>query len=87
VTDPTPLRPSDSVERKLLADESLELLENHAFTAAILTLRKEWFAELMRVNRRREMMYWTMKLQALEAIPQRLQIFVNDQKMHEARKK
>ena len=67
--DPIPFPSPDGAERKALADAAKELFENRAFTAAILALRKEWFAELMKVTRKREMLALTMKMQALEAIP------------------
>jgi hypothetical protein len=87
MTEPTPIRPSDDIERKQRADDALELLENRIFTRAVLTLRQEWFQELMgapSTDRRFELV---AMLKALEAIPNRLQIYVNDQKMHEARRK
>ena len=86
MTDPTPLRPADSIQRKLLADEALELLENHAFTSAVLALRKRWFAEMLSTDPK-YLVTIQARLQTLEAIAQQLQSFVNDQKMHEARKK
>lgn len=80
MSDPIPF-PSNADERKKLADDAKDLLADKAFTAAILALRKEWFAELMATREADTSIQLTMMLQALEAIPQRLQIFVNDQIM------
>jgi hypothetical protein len=85
--EPIPFPSPDGAERKALADAAKELLNNRAFTTAILALRKEWHAESMKVTRKREAFFWNMRMQALEAIPQRLQILINDQIMHEARKR
>jgi hypothetical protein len=87
MTEPTPLRPGDDLERKQRADDALELLENKIFTAAVLALRKEWFQELMTAGLADRKIELVAMMKALEAIPNRLQIYVNDQKMHEARRK
>lgn len=68
----------DSEEVKRLAYESKELLADRAFQAAILALRKQWFGELMTIHDNKAFVRLTLKLQALEAIPQQLQVFVND---------
>ena len=48
MTDPIPFRPVDeSIQRRQLADGAHELLNNKAFTTAILELRKRWFAIMM----------------------------------------
>jgi hypothetical protein len=84
VTDPIPFKPVDGGERKALADEARGLLENKAFSAAILGLRKQWFAEMMAASPERLLQYQGM-LRALESIPLQLQTLINDQKMAEAR--
>jgi hypothetical protein len=84
MTDPIPIRPE---ERKELATEARELLDNKAFTTAILDLRKRWFAEMMVSADEAVDRSLKAKIQALEAIPQELQILINNQKMAEARKK
>jgi hypothetical protein len=87
MVEPIPLKPSDIVERKELAIEAKELLENKAFTAAILALRKRWFAEQMATRDKDEIFAIALKIQALEEMPQALQLLINDQRMAEARKK
>ena len=69
-----------------MADEAKGLLENKAFSSAILGLRKQWFAEMMIAPPDRLLQFQGM-LRALESIPQQLQTLINDQKMSEARKK
>jgi hypothetical protein len=86
MTDPLPFRAVDGGERKALADEARGLLENKAFSAAILGLRKQWFAEMMVAPPERLLQYQGM-LRALESIPLQLQTLINDQKMAEARNK
>ena len=87
MTEPIPFKPADPTERKERADEAKELLENKAFTEAILRLRKQWHAEKMATSDEKVMVHLTLKQQALEAIPQQLQILINDQIMALARKK
>ena len=89
MTDPIPFKPVDeSIERRKLADEAKELLDNKAFTTAILALRKRCLRALMELATADEQDdVHRAKISALEAIPQELQISINDQKMHEARKK
>jgi hypothetical protein len=77
----------DNAARKALAEESKELLESKAFTAAILALRKQWFGQLMEAQAPETIMAYKYKLEALEAVPQQLAIFVNDQKMADKRMK
>ena len=76
----------DVDERKELARESGELVKNKAFQAAILALRKQWFNELMVDTNEDRNTRLIAKLRALEAIPQQLQVFVNDQMMAERKK-
>ena len=88
MTDPIPFKPVDeSLQRRQLADEARELLDNRAFTTAILALRKRYFAEnqASRDSSVRDEMW--AKINALEDIPQELQILINNQRMAESRKK
>ena len=78
---------SEDDARRELADGAKDLIKDPVFQAAILALRKQWFGELMGSSDQSGVMFLTMKLQALEAIPQQLQIFVNDQTMAERRKR
>ena len=86
--DPIPFKPVDeSIQRRQLAEEARDLLDNKAFLAAILALRKRYFAEnqASRDSGVRDEMW--ARINALEDIPQELQILINNQKMAEARKK
>ena len=88
MTEPIPFRPENPTERKERADEAKELLENKAFTAAILALRKRYFEQLMaRSKRRRTSGRFIERIRALEDVPQQLTIFINDEKMAQARKR
>ena len=87
MTEPIPLRPENPTERKERADEAKELLESKAFTAAILALRKRYFEQLMGSQTTEEKLSFIEKIRALEDVPQQLQIFLNDEKMAQARKK
>ena len=75
----------DDARRELAADAKA-LKDDLAFQAAILALRKQWFGELMGLTDLERIHALTFKLQALEAIPQQLQVFMNDQAMAERRK-
>ena len=79
-------RKLDSEEVKRLATESKQLLADPAFTAAILALRKQWFAQQMAMNDREAIVALALKMQALEAIPAQLQVFINDHTWAEKRK-
>jgi hypothetical protein len=87
MTEPIPFKLADPTERKERADEAKELLENKAFTAAILALRKRYFELLMSSQVTEDKMMLIERIRALEDVPPQLQIFVNDQKMAEARKR
>ncbi len=76
----------DAEEIHHLADQAKELKDDPAFTAAVLALRKQWFGELMTSFDEKKSLYLTMKLQALEAIPQQLQVLINDWTMIKAKK-
>lgn len=64
-----------------LADQAKDLKSDPAFAAATLALRQQWHAEQMATNDRDEIIALAMKMQALEAIPQRLQVLMNDWEM------
>jgi hypothetical protein len=87
MTEPIPFKPENPTERKERADEAKELLDNKAFTAAILALRKRYFEMLMGAQTTEEKLSFIERIRALEDVPQQLQIFVNDQKMAEAKKR
>ena len=87
MTDPVPFKPVDATERKALADEAKELLDNKSFTNAILALRKRYFEQLMGAQTTEEKLQFIERIRALEDVPQQLQIFCNDQTMALARKK
>ena len=87
MTEPIPFRPENPTERKERADEAKELLDNKAFTAAILGLRKRYFELLMGAQSTEEKLVFIERIKALEDVPQQLQVFVNDEKMAQARKR
>lgn len=88
MTDPIPFKPVDeSVERRKLAEDAKSLLDDRAFTAAILGLRKRFFEMLMVAETTETKLSLIERIRALEGLPQQLTIMVNDQKMAEARKK
>ena len=87
MTEPIPFRPENPTERKERADEAKELLDNKAFTAAILSLRKRYFEMLMGAQSTEEKLVFIERIKALEDVPQQLQVFLNDEKMAQARKK
>ena len=68
--------------RKELSDPSKALLDDPAFQAAILKLRQQWFADQMATADRNVMADIALKMQALEALPAQLQVFINDQTMY-----
>ena len=87
MTEPIPFRPADPTERKERADEAKELLDNKAFTAAILALRKRYFELLMGAEDVEDKMCMIERIRALEDVPQQLTIFVNDEKMAQVKKR
>ena len=87
MTEPVPFKPADPNERKERATEAQELLDNKTFTAAILALRKRYFEMLMGAQTTEEKLQFIERIRALEDVPQQLNIFVNDEKMVQARKK
>ena len=87
MSDALPFKPAGDYERRLLADEAKELSDNKAFSASILALRKRYFELLMGATKKRDKLAFIERIRALEDVPQQLQIFVNDEKMAQARKK
>ena len=63
-----------------LADQAKALKEDPAFQAAILALRKEWFGMLMAGAQLspEQKLELVARLRTLEALPQQLQVFMND---------
>jgi hypothetical protein len=80
-------RKLDSEEVKRLAHEAKDLMADAAFKAAILALRKTWHAEQMATGDREVIVTLALKMQALEAIPAQLQVFVNNHTWAESRRK
>ena len=88
MTDPIPFRPVDeNIQRRQLAEGAHELLNDKAFTMAILELRKRWFAAMMDSTDDAVDRMLKAQIKALELIPQELQILINNQRMAEARKR
>ena len=71
----------DAEEIHHLASQAKSLKDDPAFQAAILALRQQWHAEQMLTSDRDVMVDLALKMQALEAIPQRLQVLMNDWEM------
>jgi hypothetical protein len=72
---------NDLSAKRELSLEAKELLENKAFTDAILSLRKRWFAELMEAENTDAKLALIERIKALEAIPLELQTIINDYTM------
>lgn len=72
---------NDLSQKRELSDQAKELLDNKAFTDAILALRKRWFAELMEASSTEDKLALIERIKALEAIPVELQTKVNDYTM------
>ena len=68
----------DVEDIRRLAGQAAELKDDPAFKAAVLALRQEWHALQMMTNDREAIFALAMKMQALEEIPKRLQVFIND---------
>ena len=71
----------DLSKKKELSDAARELLEDRAFSSAVLSLRKRWFEELMASNVDGYSLRLVAQLKALEAVPAELTVLVNDYKM------
>jgi hypothetical protein len=70
-----------------LADQAKALKDDPAFQAAILALRQEWFAKLMASQSEYLDREYKNKMQALQEIPERLQVLMNDWLMAKSRMK
>ena len=77
----------DAEEIHHLADQAKALKDDPAFQAAILALRQEWFAKLMASQSEYLDREYKNKMQALEEIPGRLQVLMNDWLMVKSRMK
>lgn len=77
----------DVEEIRHLASQARELKDDPAFQAAVWALRKQWFAQLMATKNREAIEPQVIQLQVLEAIPQQLQVFINDHEMAKRRGK
>jgi hypothetical protein len=77
---------TDPDARRELARQAKELKDDPAFQAAVQALRKQWFGELMTLSDEGAMVRMTLKIQALEALPQQLQVFINDEAMAQRKK-
>lgn len=72
---------NDLSGKRELRDQAKTLLDDRAFTDAVLALRKRWFAELMDAKAPDEKLALIERIRALEAIPTELQTIVNDYTM------
>ena len=77
----------DAEEIHHLADQAKALKDDPAFQAAILALRQEWFAKLMASQSEYLDREYKNKMQALQEIPERLQVLMNDWLMAKSRMK
>ena len=71
----------DLSKKRELADSAKALIEDKAFSSAILSLRKRWFEELMNATGTDEKLELIARTKALEAIPAELGVLINDFKM------
>ena len=76
----------DSEEVRRLSRQAKELKEDPAFIAAVLALRKQWFAEHMATDDEGVERRLKAQIRALEALPSQLQNFINDHTWAEKRK-
>jgi hypothetical protein len=75
-------READLSKKRELAEEAKGLLENKAFTAAMLDLRKRWFDELMTAAESTdEKLALIAQMKTLEAVAAALNVLVNDYKI------
>ena len=72
---------NDLSQKRELSLEAKGLLDTKAFTDAILSLRKRWFAELMEAPDTEQKLALIERIRALEAIPLELQTIINDYTM------
>ena len=67
MSDPIPFPAAEeSIERRLLAEEARSLLDNRAFSAAILALRKRFFERLMAAEMDSSKLALIERIRALE---------------------
>jgi hypothetical protein len=71
----------DLQQKRELNDAAKELLENKAFTQAIMDLRKRWYDQLMTTAVREQRDELIAMSKALEAIPTELTVIMNNFKM------
>lgn len=76
---------SDLDKKRQLAESARDLKNDPAFQHAVLTLRKQWFAQMMATEPKPEhpgyltaLARHASMLSALEAIPLELQVIIND---------
>jgi hypothetical protein len=82
MTDAAP----DLSRKRELNDAAKGLIDDKAFDAAILSLRKRWFEALMATDQMEQMKEYRAMIKALEAIPVELNLLMNDYKkaVHDA---
>jgi hypothetical protein len=78
---------AEDFQRRERADEAKALMDNKAFSAAILALRKRYFEENQAAKDPRVRDEMWAKINALADIPLQLTILMNDEKMAQVRKK
>ena len=76
----------DLTRKRELFDAAKGLIDDKAFDAAVLSLRKRWFDALMATNEMEQMKEYRAMIKALEAIPVELNLLINDYKkaVHDA---
>jgi predicted NBD/HSP70 family sugar kinase len=81
-----PLKRTDPEVVKALANDAKDLMEDRAFVVAIAKLKNQWYGELMRVGGDpNKIVDLRARLEALEAIPQLLNNFMNSALMEQQR--
>jgi hypothetical protein len=71
----------DLTKKKELAEAAKELMDNKAFTEAILELRKRWYDQLMGDLEREQRDEIIAMSKALQSIPAELGVLMNNYKM------
>jgi hypothetical protein len=76
----------DLTRKRELFDAAKDLIDDKAFDAAVLSLRRRWFDALMATNEMEQMKEYRAMIKALEAIPVELTVLINDYKkaVHDA---
>lgn len=72
---------TDLQKMRELSDAAKELLDNKAFDAAILSLRKRWFEQLLAAESIEKVVEYRAMIKTLEALPAELTVIMNDWKM------